>query len=87
MPWHPRSGRHFSSIKASDLRLVDAHDTQTIDRLDAPDITAWAIHSAIHRRHNEARCILHVHSKYTAVLSCLQNPVLPPLRQSNGLGR
>jgi ribulose-5-phosphate 4-epimerase/fuculose-1-phosphate aldolase len=78
---NPR-GRHFSRIKASDLLLVDAHDTQTIDRPDAPDITAWALHSAIHRRHREARCILHVHSKYATVLSCLQDPVLPPLDQN-----
>jgi ribulose-5-phosphate 4-epimerase/fuculose-1-phosphate aldolase len=78
---NPR-GRHFSRIKASDLLLVDAHDTQTIDRPDAPDITAWALHSAIHRRHSEARCILHVHSKYATVLSCLQDPVLPPLDQN-----
>ena len=78
---NPR-GKHFSRIKASDLLLVDAHDTQTIDRPDAPDITAWALHSAIHRRHREARCILHVHSKYATVLSCLQDPVLPPLDQN-----
>jgi ribulose-5-phosphate 4-epimerase/fuculose-1-phosphate aldolase len=78
---NPR-GRHFSRIKASDLLLVDAHDTQTIDRPDAPDITAWALHSAIHRRHREARCILHVHSKYATALSCLQDPVLPPLDQN-----
>ena len=78
---NPR-GRHFSRIKASDLLLVDAHDAQTIDRQDAPDITAWALHSAIHRRHREARCILHVHSKYATVLSCLQDPVLPPLDQN-----
>lgn len=78
---NPR-GRHFSRIKASDLLLVDAHDAQTIDRPDAPDITAWALHSAIHRMHREARCILHVHSKYATVLSCLQDPVLPPLDQN-----
>jgi hypothetical protein len=29
-----------SRIKASDLLLVDANDAQTIDRPDAPDITA-----------------------------------------------
>ncbi|SOE93998.1 Ribulose-5-phosphate 4-epimerase/Fuculose-1-phosphate aldolase [Burkholderia sp. D7] len=78
---NPR-GRHFSRIKASDLLLVDAHDAQTIGRPDAPDITAWALHSAIHRRYREARCILHVHSKYATVLSCLQDPVLPPLDQN-----
>ena len=78
---NPR-GRHFSRIKASDLLLVDANDAQTIDRPDAPDITAWALHSEIHKRQPYARCILHVHSKYATVLSCLQDPVLPPLDQN-----
>jgi hypothetical protein len=39
-----------SRIKASDLLLVDANDAQTIYRPDAPDITAWSLHSEIHKR-------------------------------------
>jgi ribulose-5-phosphate 4-epimerase/fuculose-1-phosphate aldolase len=78
---NPR-GKHFSRIKSSDLLFVDANDARTIDRPDAPDITAWALHSEIHKRHPYARCILHVHSKYATVLACLQDPVLPPLDQN-----
>ena len=37
---------HFSRIRASDLILVDADDMSTMERPDAPDPTAWAIHSA-----------------------------------------
>jgi ribulose-5-phosphate 4-epimerase/fuculose-1-phosphate aldolase len=78
---NPR-GRHFARIRASDLLLVDADDPETIHRPDAPDITAWALHSEIHKRHPRARCVLHVHSKYATVLSCLSDPVLPPLDQN-----
>lgn len=78
---NPR-GRHFSRIAASDLLLVDARDPRTAERPDAPDPTAWALHSAIHRRHPHARCVLHAHSKFATVLSCLDDPVLPPLDQN-----
>lgn len=76
------NGRHFSRIKASDLILVDTNDLRTIDRPDAPDITAWALHSEIHKRSPHARCVLHVHAKYATVLACLQDSVLPPLDQN-----
>jgi ribulose-5-phosphate 4-epimerase/fuculose-1-phosphate aldolase len=57
-------GKHFSRIKASDLLLVNADAPASLDRPDAPDITAWALHSALHRNQPHARCILHTHSKY-----------------------
>jgi ribulose-5-phosphate 4-epimerase/fuculose-1-phosphate aldolase len=76
------NGRHFSQIKASDLILVDANDLRTIDRPDAPDSTAWALHSEIHKRSPNARCVLHVHAKYATVLACLQDSVLPPIDQN-----
>ncbi|MBM2767803.1 class II aldolase and adducin N-terminal domain-containing protein [Burkholderia anthina] len=78
---NPR-GRHFSRVRASELLLVDADDADTIRRDDAPDLTAWALHSEIHKRHRHARCVLHVHSKYATVLSCLAQPALPPLDQN-----
>ena len=40
---------HFSRIKASDLILVDANDSETMSRADAPDPTAWGLHGALHR--------------------------------------
>lgn len=78
---NPR-GRHFSRIRASDLLLVNADDPETVRRDNAPDITAWALHSEIHKRHRHARCVLHVHSTYATVLSCLAQPALPPLDQN-----
>jgi ribulose-5-phosphate 4-epimerase/fuculose-1-phosphate aldolase len=78
---NPR-GRHFSRIRASDLLRVDADDPETIRRPDAPDPTAWALHSEIHKSHPHAQCVLHVHSKFATVLSCLSDPILPPLDQN-----
>ena len=40
---------HFSKIKASDLLIIDANDKKTLEGPNAPDITAWGLHSAIHR--------------------------------------
>lgn len=78
---NPR-GRHFSRVRASDLLLVDAEDPETMQRPDAPDPTAWALHSEIHKSHPRARCVMHVHSKFATVLSCLSDPVLPPIDQN-----
>tara|TARA_R110002096_G_scaffold155130_13_gene319429 strand:- start:2346 stop:3065 length:720 start_codon:yes stop_codon:yes gene_type:complete len=73
-------GRHWSQMRASDLLLLDAMgDPGGRDDLDP---TAWAIHSALHRRLPQARCIMHLHSKYATVLACLQNPTLPPIDQT-----
>jgi ribulose-5-phosphate 4-epimerase/fuculose-1-phosphate aldolase len=41
---------HFSRIRASDLLLLDADDTSTLQRQDAPDVTAWYLHGIIHAR-------------------------------------
>ncbi|WP_323113740.1 class II aldolase and adducin N-terminal domain-containing protein [Pseudomonas guariconensis] len=75
-------GRHFSRIRASDLLLLDADDPSALQRPGAPDITAWALHSALHRQHPHARCILHVHSKYATALACLADSRLPPIEQN-----
>ncbi|MFZ6048595.1 class II aldolase and adducin N-terminal domain-containing protein [Pseudomonas sp. CR3202] len=75
-------GKHFSEIRASDLILVDADDPSTLDRPDAPDITAWALHGALHRNQPQARCVLHTHSKYATALACLADSRLPPIEQN-----
>ena len=73
---------HFSRIKASDLILVDANDTETMNRPNAPDPTAWGLHGALHRQCQHARVALHVHSIHATVLSTLQDPRLPPIDQN-----
>ena len=44
-----RNQVHFSRIKASELLHLDANDPDTLNKPDAPDATAWGLHSAIHR--------------------------------------
>jgi ribulose-5-phosphate 4-epimerase/fuculose-1-phosphate aldolase len=74
--------RHFSRIKASELVLCDAFDESTMDRPGAPERTAWALHSAIHRNVPGAKVVLHVHAKYTTALACLEDSRLPPIDQN-----
>ncbi len=66
-------GRHFSSVKASEMLLIDANDADTINRPGAPDPTAWYIHSAMHRNVPHGKCVLHVHPHYATVLASLQD--------------
>ena len=75
--------RHFSLIRASDLLLIDGDDPATMQRNDAPDPTAWGLHGAIHRNCPHARCVLHVHSKYSTALACLADSSLPPIDQNS----
>ena len=74
--------RHFALIKASDLLLLDANDSDTLHQPDAPDPTAWGLHGAIHRHCPHARCVLHTHSTFSTVLACLKDPRLPAIDQN-----
>jgi ribulose-5-phosphate 4-epimerase/fuculose-1-phosphate aldolase len=74
--------RHFARIKASDLQLFDSQDEQTLQRDDAPDLSAWCIHSQLHARVPHARCVLHVHPPYATALSALKDPTILPIDQN-----
>ena len=74
--------KHFSRIKASDLLLLDANDRATLDAPDAPDLSAWYLHGAIHRNCPHARCAMHVHSIFATVLASLKDSSLPPIDQN-----
>lgn len=71
-------GRHFSNMRASDLLLLDANS----DNAEKADPTAWAIHGAMHRNAPQARCVMHLHSKYATVLASLADSALPPIDQN-----
>lgn len=75
-------GKHFSKMRASDLITVDAGDPSELEREEV-DATAWSIHGAIHRQVPEARCILHVHSKYATALASLRDKSMPPIDQNS----
>ena len=76
------SGRHFSRMRASELILCDANDPATMDRPDAPDPTAWGLHGSMHRHCPQARCVLHVHSRFATVLASLEDSSIPPIDQN-----
>ena len=73
---------HFSRIRASDLLLIDADDPATMDRKDAPDLTAWCIHGAMHASVPQARCVLHLHPPYATALATLADPEVKPIDQN-----
>lgn len=77
--------RHFSLIKASDILLLDANDSTTLDRPDAPDATAWGLHGAVHRNCPHARCVLHVHSIHATVLASLADSMIKPIDQNTAI--
>jgi ribulose-5-phosphate 4-epimerase/fuculose-1-phosphate aldolase len=73
---------HFSKIKASDLLVIDANDCSTLEGPNAPDITAWGLHGAIHRHCPHARCVMHVHPIFSTVLASLADSRLQPIDQN-----
>ena len=77
------SGLHFSSIKASDMVLVEQNKIEEVRKKpELVDPTALNIHGIIHKKVPHARCILHVHSKYATALSTLKDPTLQPIDQN-----
>ena len=73
---------HFGRVKASQLLLLDADDTETMSRPDAPDASAWCIHGHLHGALPHARCILHVHPPYATAVAALADPDIKPIDQN-----
>lgn len=71
--------RHFGSIRASDLLLLDADDASVMNDRDAPDASAWTIHGTLHRTRPDIRVVLHCHPPYATALAALKSPSLPPV--------
>ncbi len=74
--------QHFSLITASSLQLFDSNDKTTMQREDAPDPSAWCIHSRIHATVPGARVLLHCHSPYATALTSLKDPSIKPIDQN-----
>ncbi|MFO1122415.1 MAG: class II aldolase and adducin N-terminal domain-containing protein [Hyphomicrobiales bacterium] len=74
--------RHFSRIKASDLLLLDSNDQGTMNRPDAPDLTAWCLHGRLHAALPQARCIVHLHPPYGTAIASLADPEIKPIDQN-----
>ncbi|ABD53196.1 class II aldolase and adducin N-terminal domain-containing protein [Jannaschia sp. CCS1] len=76
---------HFSTMKASDLWVLDADDPDSAEGDDAPDQTAWGLHGSLHRHVPHARCAMHVHSTYATVLASLADSRLPAIDQNSAI--
>jgi ribulose-5-phosphate 4-epimerase/fuculose-1-phosphate aldolase len=74
--------RHFSRVRASDLLLLDADDRTTMERPDAPDLTAWCLHGRLHANLPQARCIVHLHPPYATAIAALADPDIKPIEQN-----
>ena len=78
-----KAGIHFSKIKASDLILVTKENIESLrSKPEIVDPTALNIHGTIHEKVPHAKCIFHVHSKYSTALSTLKDPSLKPIDQN-----
>lgn len=74
--------RHFSLIRASELLALDVDDANVMDRPDAPDVSAWNIHGAIHAAAPHARVLLHLHPPFATTIATLQDPTVLPIDQN-----
>jgi ribulose-5-phosphate 4-epimerase/fuculose-1-phosphate aldolase len=74
--------RHFSRIRASDLMLLNADDKSTMQRPDAPDLTAWSLHGRLHALLPQARCIIHLHPPHATAIASLADPDIKPIDQN-----
>lgn len=74
--------RHFSKIKASELLLLDSNDKDTMNRPNAPDLTAWSLHGRLHAALPQARCIIHLHPPYATAIASLSDPEIKPIDQN-----
>jgi ribulose-5-phosphate 4-epimerase/fuculose-1-phosphate aldolase len=77
--------RHFRLIRASEMLVLDANDSSTMEYPGAPDPTAWGLHGSIHRHCTHARCVMHVHPIYATVLASLADSNLPPIDQNTAI--
>lgn len=74
--------RHFSKITASELLLLDTDDHSTMEKPNAPDLTAWSLHGRLHALLPQARCIMHLHPTYATVIASLADPDIKPIDQN-----
>ncbi|QHJ00393.1 hypothetical protein GT347_21875 [Xylophilus rhododendri] len=74
--------KHFSTIRASDLMLLDADmDPAGLDG-SRVDVTAWAIHGQLHKRLPAVRVAMHLHPVHVTAISCLQRAEIIPIDQN-----
>ena len=74
--------RHFSQIKSSDILDLAINEKEPFKLNNAPDPTAWGLHSALHKHVPHAKCVMHAHPIYSTVLATLSDSYLKPIDQN-----
>lgn len=77
--------KHFSLIKASDILVLNINEKKPFELPNAPDPTAWGLHSSIHKYVPHAKCIMHLHPIYSTVLASLKDSYLKPIDQNTAM--
>jgi len=73
---------HFSEVTASTLQRLDSRDSSIMQTDEAPDLSAWSIHGAIHAARSDARVVLHLHPPYATAIASLDDPTILPVDQN-----
>lgn len=74
-------GQHWSEITASSLIVVDA-EGRLIEGDEAPEPSAFYIHSRLHGAIPHARCVLHTHMPYATALTMVEDGRLEMAHQN-----
>lgn len=74
-------GLHFAEMRASDLLLVDDAGT-VLEGSGEVEITAFHIHSQIHRANPRAVCVLHTHMPHATAITALHDGRLAMCHQN-----
>lgn len=77
--------KHFSQIKSSDILILDIGEKEPFKLKNAPDPTAWGLHSSLHKHVPHAKCVMHVHPIYSTVLASLKDSYLKPIDQNTAI--
>jgi len=70
-------GIHWSTVTESDLIMIAPHSPA------GAEVTAFHIHSAIHRQHPDAACVMHTHMPWATALTCLERPSFRYVHQNS----
>ena len=77
--------KHFSLIKASDILVLSIDEKKPFELPNAPDPTAWGLHSSIHKHVPHAKCMMHLHPIYSTALASLKDSYLKPIDQNTAM--
>ena len=71
------SGYEFSEMTEADLVIVDLEGNVKEAKSGSKPSSEWQLHSIFYKNRNDITAIIHAHTTYATVLSCLREPLLP----------